>query len=81
MQFWLQQSCLEWKICAYVHYTWSLGDYKNYLGYDAYSIKVFCTIIEKKQEINSFAVCAISQALKKKRLTDEPLKYAETFGD
>ena len=57
--FWLQQSFLERKICAHVHYAWTLGDYKKDLRYDAYGLEVFFAIIQKYQHVNCSTACVL----------------------
>ena len=51
---------------------------KKYLGYNNSGTEVFYDIIQKQQQVNYFAVCALVQSLQKMRLTEETGKDIET---
>ena len=77
----LQQSCLERKVCARVYHSQDMQDHQKYLGYDASETKVFCTIIQKQQQVKSSAVCALVKYLNKMGLTDELGQDIKKFGN
>ena len=50
------------------------------LRYNTSRIEVFCSIVQKQQQVNSSVVCSLFQALQKIRLTDDTGKDIENFG-
>ena len=54
---------------------------EKYLEYDTSGPGIFCGIIQNQKQVNSSAVCALVQALKKMRLVDEPGQDVENFGN